>query len=136
MGWGTEGNLVVKKIHKLCILPDGPLQRNVLVRNATRSIHSLWIFLTTRFPSVTIIVYYLESSKNISDMCSKLQANPVESTNSSTWRHGLQEWKDASFPPKQDRYLEIKNGQITWVGPAALQNNFCSCGKTICQANQ
>lgn len=137
-----EGSLQQNKIFKIRHAMDSKCSlfslhpnntaKNVLIKNATRLIHSLWMFITKHNPNILIQVYYLDSASNPSDICSKWQPDPIRSCNSNLWRQGCSKWMDPLFPSPNDVFIEVRHGTITWTGPSYIPSNQCTCGKTLC----
>ena len=94
------------------------LHSSVLIRNATRNIHQLYIDITRRFRG-TIKFYHILGS---ADKNSKFPENldPIEVVLSHLWQHGMDEMLLDLWPIPDTVFLEVKGGKLFWV-PAKKQ---------------
>ena len=113
-------------------LRPGFVTKNVMVRNAARIIHTQWLYLSNRFENLKIEIYYIQSKDNVSDLASKMSSDPVSLANSSEWRYGFQEFKNINFPSKNNLFITVQSGKITWNGPNTIPLQNCSCGRSLC----
>ena len=122
-------------IDSMCLifsLRPGFVTKNVMLRNAIRIIHTQWLYLSNRWENIKIEIYYLQSKDNISDYASKMSSDPVSLSNSSEWRYGFKEFKNIKFPSKQNLFITVESGKITWCGPNTIPLQNCSCGRSLC----
>ena len=71
----------------------------------------------------------MASEQNCADQNSKIPADhdPCRIMETSFWRHGLPQFLDESFPPEENVFLKVKNGELEWVGKNKSEPVNCIC---------
>ena len=121
-----------------CLYTLNPLRLNksVLIKNAVRGIHSFARDVTTKYPHVKVLWYHTTTDRNCADLNSKIppDLDPISIMESPFWRNGLEEFKQANWPPMETIFLVCEEGVFTWHKgkDAGAASNCVQCHNVLC----
>jgi hypothetical protein len=75
------------------------------------------------------------SELNCADSNSKIPSDldPCRIMESQMWRNGLPQMMEPSWPPDQNIFLKVENGQLSWLGKNRPEpSNYIRCHNAVC----